>query len=119
MMMEGSDLQNHLALGIMDLDDFKKVNDSFGHDRADDVLIKVAEIMKQGIEPSGIFARWGGEEFIFMLQGPTFEALIETVESLRMAIASEAIVIVGQTIQVTGSFGITEVLWDGGINLKR
>ncbi|MDW7662333.1 MAG: diguanylate cyclase [Bacillota bacterium] len=37
-MMEGSDQQNHLALGIMDLDDFKKVNDSFGHDRADDVL---------------------------------------------------------------------------------
>jgi len=118
-MMEDIDQQDHLALGIMDLDDFKKVNDSFGHDRADDVLIRVAEIMKQSIEPSGIVARWGGEEFIFMLQGTTFEALIEKVESLRMAIASEAIVIADQTIQVTGSFGITEVLWDGGNQLKE
>ncbi len=103
------DVQDCFALGIMDLDYFKRVNDDFGHDRADDVLINVAQVMKRGIEPDGVVARWGGEEFIFMLKGHTFESLVERAEALRVAIASETITIGNETIGVTGSFGLTEV----------
>lgn len=112
--------ESHFALGLMDLDNFKKVNDLFGHDRADIVLIRVAEIMKRSIEPYGFVARWGGEEFIFMLQGKTFEDLIEKVESLRIAIASEVVEIEDKSIQITGSFGMTEVVYDdfGRLNEK-
>lgn len=97
------------ALGIMDLDYFKKINDLFGHDAADEVLIRVAEIMKQGIEPNGIVARWGGEEFIFMLYGDSFNALIAVAERLKIAIESEDMVVMNQRILITGSFGLTEV----------
>jgi diguanylate cyclase (GGDEF)-like protein len=111
--------QRHFVLGIMDLDYFKRINDVFGHDKADEVLIIVADIMKRGIEPSGIVARWGGEEFIFMLYGLSFEALKAQVESLRESIASEIIVIADQTIAVTGSFGLTEVHYESLNQLKE
>lgn len=66
-----------LYLAMMDVDDFKKVNDSFGHMFGDDVLSKVSEIMRAVVDSRGMVGRFGGDEFMLVLDG------VSTEEELR------------------------------------
>ena len=58
---------NGYIIGIGDIDDFKKVNDRYGHDKGDDVLSNTAKVISDSIPEGGYAARWGGEEFLFVL----------------------------------------------------
>ncbi len=61
--------RGNLCIVMGDIDFFKKVNDSYGHDKGDEVLVHVATILKEEVGEDGFVARWGGEEFLIILTG--------------------------------------------------
>jgi len=78
-----------LGLIMLDLDNFKQVNDNFGHDRGDAVLQKVAEILRNEIRHSDVAGRRGGDEFVILLPGITVERGLEVAEKIRQHIDRE------------------------------
>lgn len=96
---------SHLSLLFFDLDHFKIVNDTFGHDQGDEVLIKLSEIINKRMRKSDVFARWGGEEFVIMMPHTPLEHAIKAAENIREAIESHVFDIVGR---ITISIGIAE-----------
>ncbi len=92
-----------LALIIIDIDHFKKVNDTYGHLIGDVVLKRIVQIVSNRIRSSDIFARWGGEEFVLLLPDTGLEEAIGVANSLKEAINSEEFEQVGA---LTCSFGL-------------
>ncbi|MGB9586455.1 MAG: sensor domain-containing diguanylate cyclase, partial [Anaerolineales bacterium] len=95
-----------LAIMMMDLDHFKKVNDKFGHPAGDLVLETIAQIARKQLRQSDIAARFGGEEFIFLLPETTPQQAEKIADRLRLSIAEYSIPYEGKIITVTASFGI-------------
>lgn len=92
-----------LALIFLDIDHFKKVNDTYGHLIGDAVLKRIAQIVSKRIRSSDIFARWGGEEFVLLLPDTDIEEAIGVANSLKDAINSEDF---EQAGTITCSFGV-------------
>ncbi|MBR3289356.1 MAG: GGDEF domain-containing protein, partial [Clostridia bacterium] len=78
--------QTRLAVMILDIDYFKKLNDSHGHLYGDAVLKKMAELLSQIVEPVGYVCRWGGEEFAVLAEGLDEEQTTELAQQLRQSI---------------------------------
>ena len=76
------DTKKNFGLAIIDLDNFKKINDTFGHINGDKALITFAESLKYGIEKSILIGRYGGDEFIVILNPLTDEELVSLKESI-------------------------------------
>ena len=74
---------NPISLLVFDIDDFKKVNDRYGHTVGDQVLITTTEIISAHIRSEDIFARWGGEEFVVLFSCTGLEKAVELAERLR------------------------------------
>jgi len=91
---------------MADLDLFKKVNDTFGHDAGDTVLKTFAEVLKANTRQSDICARLGGEEFLIMLTHADKEAANTAVERIRKQFETKKFIFETSTIKVTASFGI-------------
>ena len=98
-----------LSLIFFDIDFFKHVNDTYGHDMGDFVLKNIAKIVKKEIRSSDIFARWGGEEFILFLPSTELKDGVDVAEKLRQKIASHPF---GAIEKVTCSFGVTTLRED-------
>ncbi|MHB8789746.1 MAG: sensor domain-containing diguanylate cyclase [Desulfobulbaceae bacterium] len=92
-----------LALTMFDLDYFKRVNDTFGHDVGDDVLQAVTRLVKEIIRGADVVARWGGEEFMVLMPESDMQAAEKASEKLRLAIAGHHFDTVGK---LTASFGV-------------
>ena len=86
-----------LSLVILDIDHFKSVNDTYGHQAGDDVLCEVARRIRDSVRIPDIVARYGGEEFIVLLPGTGLEGAVATAERIRHAIG-------GTPIEVTRGF---------------
>ena len=96
----------NFAVVMTDIDFFKKVNDEHGHDVGDLVLQKVAETLRKNLRSADILGRWGGEEFLLLLQEIPSERLYRKLEYLRKAIEEDCWVESnGATVRVTMSFG--------------
>jgi diguanylate cyclase (GGDEF)-like protein len=96
---------------IFDIDFFKSVNDNYGHDAGDAVLIKVSELLNKQFRSNDIFSRYGGEEFMAVLPGTAGSAAEKIAERARRAVEEAAIIFNGiQEITVTVSAGISERL---------
>jgi len=91
---------------FFDIDFFKKINDTYGHDMGDFVLQNIAKIVSSQIRSSDVFGRWGGEEFIIVLPETSLMQAVNVAEKLRKTIEKEAFGIVKK---VTCSFGVTVV----------
>lgn len=78
-----------LQLAIIDIDDFKMINDTYGHDKGDMVIRKVADILSESVTEDEIVARYGGEEFTILFTNKTLEAAYELLENIRLKIASQ------------------------------
>lgn len=70
------------AILVIDLDRFKSVNDVLGHLRGDEVLVKVADMLKVAMRENDLIARWGGDEFVAMLSDESSERLLKAIKSL-------------------------------------
>lgn len=96
-----------LSLIVLDIDHFKDVNDTFGHDAGDYVLKEMAKIIQHHtIRSEDFFARYGGEEFIVILMNSPVEKAIEVAERIRKVIEKHDFAFEGQKISVTISAGI-------------
>lgn len=73
---------NTLTVFLIDIDDFKSVNDDFGHLVGDQVLMRVAEILKEDLRSSDLIARWGGEEFAILLVDVNDEKVMEIAQKI-------------------------------------
>ncbi|GEM87518.1 tetratricopeptide repeat-containing diguanylate cyclase [Meiothermus granaticius] len=98
--------QQPLAVAIVDVDNFKHVNDRFSHLIGDLVLQKVAEIMSQNARESDFLARYGGEEFVLVLPQSNLETARPVCEQLRLAVAAYDWSTIHPELQVTISLGL-------------
>lgn len=96
-----------LSVALFDIDDFKKINDDYGHIVGDEVLIGISILVSKIIRDSDIIARWGGEEFIIIFPESDLSTTKEKAENIRAAIANE---IFPSSVRVTCSFGVTAYL---------
>jgi diguanylate cyclase (GGDEF)-like protein len=94
-----------LSLILFDIDHFKHINDTFGHQEGDRVLTQLALAVGEAIRTTDLFARWGGEEFAVLLPGCDLNDGRLLAEKLRMLLEKQSFADVGQ---VTCSFGVAE-----------
>jgi diguanylate cyclase (GGDEF)-like protein len=96
-----------LAVAFIDIDRFKPINDTYGHNSGDAVLRQIANRVSENIRASDVFGRYGGEEFMLVLPETTADEAIILAEQLRTLVMQEPLVIAGdQRLQVTVSIGI-------------
>lgn len=98
-----------VALMLADVDFFKRINDEFGHDAGDKVLVRLAAVLREGLRDCDVLARWGGEEFLALLPACDSRGAYDVAERLRQAVAGAHVDIGGRALEVTMSFGIAEV----------
>lgn len=98
-----------LSLAILDLDDFKKINDRYGHTVGDMVLSKVAEIIKNNVRSFDIVGRVGGEEIAVVFPETTLEGAVKATNKLKDAIANHEFTVVDKPIKITVSIGTTQL----------
>jgi diguanylate cyclase (GGDEF)-like protein len=94
------------SLILVDIDDFKAINDTYGHEAGDAVLRQLGKILGDGVRAVDICARYGGEEVAILLPQTPINGAAELAERLRIAIADRAVLFEGTPIRVTASFGI-------------
>jgi two-component system cell cycle response regulator len=103
-----SDKSKNIGLIMVDIDFFKKVNDTYGHDAGDKVLIEFTQILTRTCRASDWIVRWGGEEFVIITRGHTIDDLEQLAERIRNNVELFSFDLGGnQTINCTCSIGIT------------
>jgi len=99
-----------------DIDYFKKINDTCGHDAGDKVLLEIAERIKSRIRASDLFARYGGEEFIIFMNNTDDTGVNKAAERLRLCICGEKFDCGGGlSLEVTASVGVSKII-DFGVD---
>ena len=97
--------QEKLSLFIIDIDFFKKINDKYGHVQADELLVRLAQVLKKQFRKSDIVSRFGGEEFFILLPETDLKKAKKITSRLRTAIKSDKML---KKHNVTISGGLTE-----------
>jgi diguanylate cyclase (GGDEF)-like protein/PAS domain S-box-containing protein len=92
---------------FMDIDHFKNVNDTYGHDVGDQVLKFVADTLVKNARPFDVVGRWGGEEFIGIIRNVNAQQLKELGNRMRMLVESSYLKLANDKLQVTISMGAT------------
>jgi diguanylate cyclase (GGDEF)-like protein len=98
--------QTSMAILMLDLDHFKMVNDTYGHDAGDAVLKALASVLKNKVRASDIVIRYGGEEFMIVLQDISDSDSLAIAEKIRAAVAAMVITHNGAILQKTISIGV-------------
>jgi diguanylate cyclase (GGDEF)-like protein len=108
-----------MAFLMLDLDYFKMVNDTYGHDAGDTVLKALAKVLTHSVRASDYVIRYGGEEFLILLQETNAEGAVEVAEKIRKAVEELKIQVAGGLLQKTISIGIasypddSDTFWQG------
>lgn len=103
------DTGSRTAVVLADVDDFKHVNDTYGHDCGDVVLKTLAANLRSLLRADDIVARWGGEEFLFLLCNTELEQGVRMAERIRAAVAEAVYYHKEQTFSVTLTLGVSEL----------
>lgn len=101
-----------ISMIIMDIDNFKEINDSYGHAAGDTALKQVGSIFQERLRRSDISGRIGGEEFAVILPGTSIQQSVQLAEQLRKQIEELAIPADEKTIKITASFGVASGIDD-------
>ena len=105
-LIEDTNKTHHTFSAIMiDIDSFKHINDTYGHSVGEDVLIRLADIMKNGVRPTDYAGRWGGDEFVILLPDTDIDQSEKVADRMRRNFAEADILPDGKA--VTASFGVT------------
>lgn len=95
-----------MSLIICDIDHFKKVNDTYGHQAGDDVIRAVSDIIRKNSRTTDVAGRYGGEEFVLLLMDSDVEKSLILAERLRKAVEATVVKTGGHELQVTISLGL-------------
>ncbi len=96
----------YLSLVMLDIDNFKNINDSFGHKTGDVILQNLGRLLQEQTRSSDIACRYGGEEFVLVMPGSRVENAYQLVEQLRLAFGNIKVTCGETTLQATFSAGI-------------
>lgn len=99
--------ENDLSIIIFDVDDFKIVNDTYGHQVGDEVLKEMAQIVLTHVREQDITVRWGGEEFLILLPQTNLEGAVLAANKIRIAISEHSFT--DKSLTITGSFGVAQL----------
>ncbi len=94
------------SLGLIDLDHFKVINDTYGHTIGDEVLVHTAKILRGGTRLGDLVGRWGGEEFLCLLPGAGPDSALYSMERVREQLANAPIFVGSHELRVTASIGV-------------
>jgi len=109
--------KKHLSLMLLDIDHFKKINDTMGHQAGDDGIRSLAEVMTHSLRDYDIAFRYGGEEFIAILPDEDAQKALLVAERLRLAVENNRIdTVEEQTLSYTVSIGVAE--FSTGMDVK-
>lgn len=106
--------QQPVSFILFDIDYFKRINDTYGHDVGDQAIIHVVSVCNRYLSPEMLFARYGGEEFVIALTDTSLQEAEELAEQLRVALLNSPLDVKGNPITLTSSFGISQ--YNGGID---
>ncbi|MEF3191650.1 MAG: diguanylate cyclase [Campylobacterales bacterium] len=98
--------QGYIAVLLLDIDHFKQINDTYGHNVGDSVLREFSALCRKRLRRSDIFARWGGEEFVVLLPNTSGKQGVEVAEKIRKIVEQHAF---SGVDRVTCSVGVAEV----------
>jgi diguanylate cyclase (GGDEF)-like protein len=106
--------QKPLAMLLVDIDDFKALNDQLGHADGDAVLVRIARILNESVRESDVLARYGGEEFVVLATGTDLEGALFLAEKVRMAVAEARFALDSsqEPVRVTVSIGVAQFTGD-------
>ncbi len=104
-LLEDKESGSSVAMIMCDIDFFKKVNDTYGHNAGDAVLVHVAQILSSAIRGADGVYRWGGEEFIMIFPNTNMEEVATVAERIRSDVEASVCTFEGTDIKVTMSFG--------------
>ncbi|MCR4283902.1 MAG: GGDEF domain-containing protein [Parcubacteria group bacterium] len=100
---------DNFSMVFIDADNFKKINDTYGHDAGDDVLKKIARFLKKKTRSIDVVGRLGGEEFVIAMLGATEDEAYEKADDIRKGIKAELRVGKHKDLEVTVSVGVASV----------
>ncbi len=106
---QASRYSRHFSLVVMDVDHFKSINDSFGHDFGDEVLLAIAKLLKEQVREADMVGRWGGEEFMILCPETELGGAVRLSENIRQCL--EALQL-SSGLTITASFGVAQ--WKKG-----
>gem|GEM_PF-2373730 len=110
--------QKTLSFIMLDIDYFKKINDTYGHGCGDFVLKEIAKMLSFDLRAKDIVCRYGGEEFLIALVGSDLENSVKVSERIRRSIEERIFIYQGDEIKVTVSIGVTTLLAQGGESIE-
>lgn len=99
--------ENEMSLIMIDIDNFKKINDTYGHNVGDSVIVQISQTLVENLRNIDIICRWGGEEFVILLPTADIDNAALLAEKLRSYIEDLKVERVGK---ITASFGISSVV---------
>lgn len=116
-----SNPRQQAVVALLDIDHFKNINDEFGHDIGDKVLLAFAKVLRNNVKQEDLVCRWGGEEFVILFENVSERQAAEVVDSLRDLVASRTFSFGEQEIKVRFSAGVAEFEGEAGFHegLKR
>lgn len=99
-----------LCVSLIDIDNFKKLNDSMGHDTGDEALIHLATICRETLRPQDTVARYGGEEFIILLPETSLDDAVVALTRLQRELTKKFFLHANEKVLITFSAGVTQML---------
>lgn len=108
--------KNNLTIMMCDIDNFKTVNDQYGHDKGDEIINSLGTIFKSGLRKQDSLARWGGEEYLFLLPETNGDQGMQLAEMLRSKIEEEPYIQNDQIFSITISIGLHQIAATDTIN---
>lgn len=94
------------SLVLFDIDDFKRINDTYGHLAGDGVLRQLADVTRSSIRKHDLLARWGGEEFMLLLPEAGLEEALEVARRVQAGIEQNPTYLAGEPLKITVSMGV-------------
>ena len=106
--------KDELSMILLDIDNFKSINDNYGHQTGDEVLKEISKLILTHVREADICVRWGGEEFLMLLPHTNLDGAIVVAEKVRTTISSQPIT--KENLIVTSSFGVSQMADDDDEN---
>jgi len=106
-----------LSLALLDVDNFKNLNDTFGHKTGDEALRHLAEVVRSSLRPQDCVGRYGGEEFLIVLPDTDLDSANATLTRLQRELTKRYFMANNQRLLITFSAGVTRLMDDEAANV--